>query len=119
MTELIRSAKSGSDWMSHELAAYNIVVEYQNAATFFGTPNLPQPATINPAVLTAASPDDAADDGVYGLLRYDGFRYVTCPSRGICCRRFCCAPVACVGLQYEVKGFKNEEGHPSYHLWRG
>lgn len=68
MTELIRSAKSGNDWTSHELAAYNIVVEYQNAATFFGTDNLPQP-TVNPAILTATSPDDAADDGDYYLLR--------------------------------------------------
>ncbi|KAI0293288.1 hypothetical protein B0F90DRAFT_1763729 [Multifurca ochricompacta] len=68
MTELIRSAKSGSNWTSHELAAYNIVVEYQNAATFFGTDNLPQP-TVNPAILTATSPDDATDDGDYYLLR--------------------------------------------------
>ncbi|KAF8343594.1 hypothetical protein F5887DRAFT_1283444 [Amanita rubescens] len=62
MTELIRSAKFGSDWTSHELAAYNIVVEYQaDAATFFGTPNLPQPGTtLNPAVLTAG--------GAYELL---------------------------------------------------
>ncbi|KAI6139803.1 hypothetical protein BKA82DRAFT_15700 [Pisolithus tinctorius] len=67
MTELIRSAKSGNDWTSHELAAYNIVVEYQNAATF-GTDNLPQP-TVNPAILTATLPDDAADDGDYYLLR--------------------------------------------------
>jgi hypothetical protein len=53
----------------NELAAYNIAVEYQNAATFLGTPNLPQPATVNPAVLTTTDPDDAADDGVYELLR--------------------------------------------------
>ena len=69
MTELIRSAKSGSDWTSNELEAYNITVEYQNAATFFGTHNLPQPATVNPAVFTATGPDDASDDGVYEFLR--------------------------------------------------
>jgi hypothetical protein len=69
MAELIRSAKSGSDWTSNELAAYNILVEYQDAATFFGTPNLPLPATVNPAIFTAAGPDDAVDDGVYELLR--------------------------------------------------
>jgi len=32
------------------------------------THNLPQPATINPAILTATDPDDAADDSVYELL---------------------------------------------------
>ena len=69
MAELIRRAKSGNNWTWNELAAYNITVEYQNAATFFGTHNLPQPATINPAVLTATDPDDAADDSVYELLR--------------------------------------------------
>ena len=78
MTELICSAKSGSDWTTNELAAYNITVEYQNAATF-STCNLPQPATINPAVFTATDPDGTADDS-------DGSH--SCPSRGICCQRF-------------------------------
>ena len=69
MTELIRSAKSGSDWKGNEVAAYNITIEYQDAAAFFGVHNLPQPTTVNPAVLTATDPDEAADDGVYELLR--------------------------------------------------
>src|SRR5882762_354527 len=69
MTELIRSAKSSNNWTSNELKAYNIVVEFQDAATFFGMPNLPQPTTVNPAILTTAGPDDTADDGVYALLR--------------------------------------------------
>lgn len=69
MAELIRSAKSASNWTKNELAAYNITVKYQNAATFFGTHDLPQPATLNPAVLTTTDPDDAADEGVYELLR--------------------------------------------------
>jgi len=68
MAKLIRSAKSGNDWTRNELAAYNIAVEYQNAATFFGMHNLPQPATINPAVLTVTDPDDAADGDVAALL---------------------------------------------------
>ena len=51
MTELIRSAKSGSDWKGNEVAAYNITIEYQDAATFFGTLNLPQPTVNKPAVL--------------------------------------------------------------------
>ena len=69
MAEIIRCAKSGSDWTTNELAAYNITVEYQDVATFFGAHDLPQPATINPAVLTTTSPDDAVDTGVYEILR--------------------------------------------------
>ncbi|KAH9065947.1 hypothetical protein EDB87DRAFT_908993 [Lactarius vividus] len=37
MAKLIRSAKSASDWTRNELAAYNITVGYQDAATFFVT----------------------------------------------------------------------------------
>ncbi|OBZ78038.1 hypothetical protein A0H81_01843 [Grifola frondosa] len=68
MAQLIRSAKSGSDWTNNELNAYNISVVYQDAATFFETPNLPQP-TINPNVLTTLAPDDATDDTTYELLQ--------------------------------------------------
>ena len=68
MAELLRSAKSGSDWTSNELNAYNITVIYQDAATFFETPTLPQP-TISPDVLTCPGPNDAADDSAYELLR--------------------------------------------------
>ncbi|PPQ68891.1 hypothetical protein CVT25_009014 [Psilocybe cyanescens] len=39
---LIRSAKSGNDWSQYELAAYNITVEPQDAATFFGVDPLPE-----------------------------------------------------------------------------
>jgi hypothetical protein len=68
MSQLIRSAKSGSDWTSHELNAYNITVVQQDAATFFEVPELPQPV-ISPDVLTAEDPNDSADDNVYELLR--------------------------------------------------
>ncbi|KAK0503779.1 hypothetical protein EDD18DRAFT_1411260 [Armillaria luteobubalina] len=43
MANLLRIAKSGSNWGQNELHAYNIVVEYQDAATFFGVDPLPQP----------------------------------------------------------------------------
>ena len=35
MTNLLRSAKSGSDWTENDLDAYNIQVELQDAAPFF------------------------------------------------------------------------------------
>ncbi|KAG1724297.1 uncharacterized protein EDB91DRAFT_143068 [Suillus paluster] len=68
MASLIRNAKSGNDWTSNELLAYNITVDYQDAATFFEIENLPQP-TANPDILTASGPNDAVDDSVYELLR--------------------------------------------------
>ncbi|KAI9445000.1 hypothetical protein H4582DRAFT_2053182 [Lactarius indigo] len=72
MAKLIRSAKSASDWTRNELAAYNITVEYHDAATFFCMHNLPQPAIIDPTVLTATGPGDAAgtSNGVAILLDY-------------------------------------------------
>ena len=36
MAQIIRSAKSGSDWTSNELLAYNITVQRQDVVTFFG-----------------------------------------------------------------------------------
>ena len=44
MANISRTAKSGNDWSAADLSAYNITVEYQNAATFFGVDSLPQPA---------------------------------------------------------------------------
>ena len=68
MAELIRSAKSGTDWTTNELEAYNITVVYQDAAAFFEMQNLPQPA-INQNVLTSLAADDTPDDAAYELLR--------------------------------------------------
>ncbi|KAE9399338.1 hypothetical protein BT96DRAFT_858424 [Gymnopus androsaceus JB14] len=50
MAELIRSAKSSSDWNEYELFAFNIVIEDFDAATFFGTPQLPA-TTVSPVIL--------------------------------------------------------------------
>ena len=36
MANIIRSAKSGSDWLANELVAYNITVQRQGVAIFFG-----------------------------------------------------------------------------------
>ena len=53
----------------NELRAYNITVVYQDAATFFERPDLPQPRII-PDVLTALDPNDTVDDNAYELLRH-------------------------------------------------
>ncbi|KAK0222059.1 hypothetical protein IW262DRAFT_1377971 [Armillaria fumosa] len=69
MANLLRSAKSGRDWGRSELPAYNIVVEYQDAATFFGVDPLPPPS-VAAEVLHNVAAEDTADEGNYTLLRY-------------------------------------------------
>ncbi|KAJ7731820.1 hypothetical protein DFH07DRAFT_847003 [Mycena maculata] len=71
MADLIRSARSGSDWMENDLHAYRIRIEYQDAATFFQIPGpgLPGPVVRHPAVLTLPGPAAAPDEDAYHFLR--------------------------------------------------
>jgi len=43
MANLLRTAKSGSDWTRAELDAYNIAIVPQTKAEFFGTNDFPDP----------------------------------------------------------------------------
>ncbi|KAF8804161.1 hypothetical protein BYT27DRAFT_7340435 [Phlegmacium glaucopus] len=63
MANLIRSAKSGSDWTSNELLAFNIKVVDTDTTIFFGNPELPQ-SFISPTILNNLDmPDgDLLDD---------------------------------------------------------
>ena len=62
MAQLLRTAKSGSDWTSNELAAYNITVVPQKKEEFFGTIDFPDPAEPSLAgFMTAETWQDAAD----------------------------------------------------------
>lgn len=69
MANLLRSAKSGSDWGVSELAAYNIKVQFQDAVTFFGVDPLPAP-TVAVELLTRVNADDMDADSNYKLIRY-------------------------------------------------
>ena len=69
MANLLRTAKSGSDWSQSELDAYNIVVELQDAAIFFAVDPLPQPA-VAVEVLNNVVADDMVNDANYKLLHY-------------------------------------------------
>jgi hypothetical protein len=69
MAHLLRTAKSGTDWSQFELHAYNIVVQFQDAATFFGLDPLPQP-TVAAELLNNVVADDMVNDANYKLLRY-------------------------------------------------
>ncbi|KAF8508943.1 hypothetical protein BU17DRAFT_56480 [Hysterangium stoloniferum] len=71
MANLIRSAKSGSDWTDSELTAYNIVVVRQTKAEFFGTENLPIPD--KPSLIGFLTTEDrrhASDSDTKRLLHY-------------------------------------------------
>ncbi|KAK6967040.1 hypothetical protein R3P38DRAFT_2753981 [Favolaschia claudopus] len=69
MSQLIRSAKSGSDWTQNDLDSYRIRVEYLDVATFFQIPDLPQPTVRHPAILTLSDPANTTDEDVYQFLR--------------------------------------------------
>ncbi|KAF8517382.1 hypothetical protein BU17DRAFT_49786 [Hysterangium stoloniferum] len=45
------SARSGNDWETSEMMAFNIQVDIVNAQTFFGSTNLPQLTTVSPVIL--------------------------------------------------------------------
>jgi hypothetical protein len=68
MATLLRSPKSGSDWGLNELLAYNIDIQFQDAATFFGVNPLPQPPVAN-EVLTRLNADDMTNDSHYKFVR--------------------------------------------------
>jgi hypothetical protein len=50
MANIIRSARSGSDWSENELVAFNIRIDTVDAATFFGNASLPPPS-VSPVIL--------------------------------------------------------------------
>lgn len=50
MANLIRSAKSGSDWRQNELVAFNITIQNVDVQTFFGVAQLPQ-TTVSTVIL--------------------------------------------------------------------
>jgi len=57
MANVIRSAKSGSDWSANELIAYNITVSSLPPTEFFSTPD-PSLDGIDPAILNSPSHDE-------------------------------------------------------------
>jgi len=61
MANIIRSAKSGSDWTSSELYSYNIRVDIRDIQTFFGLPALPPP-TVDPELLQIQDANLMAND---------------------------------------------------------
>ncbi|KAF5390331.1 hypothetical protein D9757_002940 [Collybiopsis confluens] len=69
MATLIRNAKAGHEWTEYELEAYNIRIDYQDTATFFGNAILPPP-TVHPDALNAEEAEDAHDKETARLLHH-------------------------------------------------
>jgi hypothetical protein len=72
MANLIRSAKSGSDWTTNDLLAYNIRVSSQSPDQFYGQP-LPTAESlgnIDPSLLSGTLGTQGLSDETYRLLQY-------------------------------------------------
>src|SRR6266566_882423 len=67
MANLIRSAKSGNDWTENDLEAYNIQLQFEDAASFFGDAILPLPE-IDEEILTTLEADDMLYDSNAELI---------------------------------------------------
>jgi hypothetical protein len=72
MANLIRSAKSGSDWTRNDLLAYNIKISPQPPDQFYGQP-LPAVESLNsfdPNLLSATLGTQGLSDETFRLLQY-------------------------------------------------
>ena len=73
MANLIRSAKSGNDWTTNDLLAYNIKVSSQSPDKFYGQ-SLPTveslSSSIDPNLLTGTLGTKGLSDETYRLLQY-------------------------------------------------
>lgn len=58
MAQLIRSAKSGSDWTEAELLAYNISIKPTSPVVFFQSGADPSLEHLDPAILTSPNAED-------------------------------------------------------------
>src|SRR6267154_3428050 len=61
------SAKSGNDWTENDLEAYNIQLQFEDAAAFFGDSILPLPE-IDEGILTTLEADDMLYDNNAELI---------------------------------------------------
>jgi hypothetical protein len=69
MANLIRNAKSGSDWTINKLDAYNISIVQQDAAAFFGRADLPLPPS-HPDLLNKLTTEGKMDEESWQIIQY-------------------------------------------------
>ncbi|PIA12560.1 hypothetical protein COEREDRAFT_84042 [Coemansia reversa NRRL 1564] len=72
MSNIIRSAKSGSEWTVNELLAYDIVVHHQSSMEFFGFEPKSSLEYLDPHFVqnTLDAPSEDISDQSYRLLQY-------------------------------------------------
>ncbi|KAI9566270.1 hypothetical protein HD554DRAFT_1212455 [Boletus coccyginus] len=97
-----------------ELHAYNIVVEFQDAATLFGVNPLPQPA-VAAELLNNVAADDMANDANYKLIRYMDFATY----RGIHGGQFRRPFAHVVVLRVTIQDGAHTRRHSTRYLWTG
>jgi len=70
MAEIIRSAKSGSEWTTNELIAYNIKIVPQPPEQFFGTAAQVSLASLDPLIITGSTDTANLSDATLRYLTY-------------------------------------------------
>jgi hypothetical protein len=72
MAHLILSAKSGSDWITNDLLAYNIRVSSQSPEQFYGQPfpTVENLSSIDPNLLSGTLGTQGLSVETYRLLQY-------------------------------------------------
>jgi hypothetical protein len=70
MANLIRSAKSGSDWTANELIAYNITVVTQSPQDFFRGNTEPSLNDMDPSLITSTADADNLTDNTFEYLAH-------------------------------------------------
>jgi hypothetical protein len=70
MANLIRSPKSGSDWTTNELIAYNITVTAQSPQEFFRRNPEPSLAGVDPSLIDSAVDADNVPDSTFEYLTH-------------------------------------------------
>jgi len=93
-----------------ELPNMEVCLTHACACLHIQHTQLPQPATINPAILTATDPDDAAMT-VSMSSSYDGSCYVSAPAEESAVDDFAVL-LLCALATLQGQGFKVKEGHP-------
>jgi hypothetical protein len=80
MDSLIRSAKSGNDWTENDLRAYNIQIQCEDVATFFGDASLPLPE-VDEEILTTLEAKDMSSTPNTALIRLLDRAMIPAPDR--------------------------------------
>ena len=118
MAKIPRKAKSGNDWDEVDLVAYNIRVEFQEAATFFETPRLPDPVLKAKEVLEATKASQTTSDDGYALLRVAEAAMYPRQNEGSAVYDFAAELFRACGYTGGEKICPNEKGHILTYLRR-